>query len=152
MWAGAVEVFLNPRRLFLFFEDIIIGCSASSVRTEGFVAPRGVAFALAPGTGTGGAVLLARSRVRFFRRRSLRACVSGFPNPGGTGAACGTGSFLASFEEAEGRRRGGRSSPEEDDVLLESKSESEVDSESEEEVLFEQEVEQDEDGPLSDSI
>lgn len=46
--------------------------------------PRGVAFALSPGTG--GADLVARSWMRFFRRRSLRARVSGFPNPGGTGA------------------------------------------------------------------
>jgi hypothetical protein len=56
------------------------------------------------------------------------------------------------FKEARGRYRGGCSSSEEDDVLLESESESEVDSESEE-VVFEHEVEQDEeDEPLSDFI
>ena len=79
MWAGAPEVvFLNPRRLFLFFRDNI------NIGIGGFVAPRGVAFALSPGTG--GADLAARSWTRFCRRRSLRARVSGFPNPGGTGA------------------------------------------------------------------
>lgn len=81
MWAGAPEVvFLNPRRLFLFFRDNI---NIGSV--DSFVTPRGVAFALSPGTG-GGAILAARSWTRFCRRRSLRARVSGFPNPGGTGA------------------------------------------------------------------
>lgn len=72
------EVLLNPRLLFLFFRDIIMGPGVCS----DLVVPRGIAFELPAG---GGAALPSRSERRFFRRRSLRARVCGFPYPGGTG-------------------------------------------------------------------
>jgi hypothetical protein len=72
-------VFLNPRRLFLFFRDIIIGSDVF----KDLVEPRGIAFELPAGDGV--ATFSSRFTRRFFRRRSLRAWVCGFPNPGGTG-------------------------------------------------------------------
>jgi len=78
MWDGMLALFLNPRRLFLFLRDIIIG---SGVLTDLGV-PRGIAFELP--AGAGGAILASRSARRFLRRRSLRIWVCGFPNPGGT--------------------------------------------------------------------
>ena len=74
-------VFLKSRRLFLFFKDIIVVVGLG-VWTD-FVTPRAIAFE--PPTGTGKTTLLLRSVRRFFRRRSLRLWVCGFPNPGGTG-------------------------------------------------------------------
>jgi len=76
-------VFLKSRRLFLFFKDIII-VIGFGVRTD-FATPRAIAFE--PPAGIGGATLLPHSATRFFRRRSLRLWVCGFPNPGGTGTA-----------------------------------------------------------------
>jgi hypothetical protein len=74
-------VLLKSRRLFLFFKDIII-VVGFGVWTD-FAMPRAIAFE--PPAGTGGTALLPRSTRRFFRRRSLRLWVCGFPNPGGTG-------------------------------------------------------------------
>jgi hypothetical protein len=79
-------VCLKSRRLFLFFEDIIIIVGfvgfGVCVCTD-FATPRAIAFE--PPAGTGGTTLLPPSARRFFRRRSLRLWVCGFPNPGGTG-------------------------------------------------------------------
>jgi hypothetical protein len=77
---GMPMVFLNSRRLFLFFKDIII--IGFGVSTDLLATPRAIAFE--PPAGTGGTSSLPRSAWRFFRRRSLRLWVCGFPNPGGT--------------------------------------------------------------------
>jgi hypothetical protein len=80
---GMPIVFLKSRRLFLFFKDIIMVVVVGFGVWTDFATPRAIAFE--PPAGTSGTTLLPLSARRFFRRRSLRLWVRGFPNPGGTG-------------------------------------------------------------------